>query len=429
MVDIKEKKLIKSWEFTTSSLSWGGGAGWTGQPVIVKWPDKVKKIMNIKEKFKNKKDFVEVIYGSLDGKIYFFDLESGELSRKPISIKNPIKGSVSIDPRGYPLLYVGQGIPETGKIGYRIFNLINGKLLYFINGIDSIAFRKWGAFDGSALINRNTDTFILGGENGLFYFVKLNTNFDINKGTIKINPKLIKYRYKIKNNNFQGIENSVAAYRNVAYFADNGGSIQAIDLTTLSPIWALEKSDDIDATITLEIDNGIPYLYSGTEVDKQGKNGMSIIRKLNGLNGKIVWKKEYRCLSVKGKHPINGGMFATNVIGKKEIKNIVIFTLARYKNFNSSLMVALDKKTGKEIWRWEMKNYSWSSPVDIYSKNGKAYIIQCDSKGYMYLIKGKTGKIVDKIDLKFNIESSPAVYTNYAVIATRGDKIYCVKIT
>lgn len=280
-VDIKENKLEKIWSFTTKSRSFGPGAGWTGQPSIIKWPEKIKKIMNIKDKFKNKENFIEVIYASLDGRVYFFDLETGEQTRKPIDMKKPIKGSVSIDPRGYPLLYVGQGIPDTKEIGYKIFSLINGEQLYFINGRDEYAFRKWGAFDGSALINKYTDTLILGGENGIFYKVKLNTKFDIENKQIIINPIVTKYRYKILGNRYQGIENSVVAYKNLVYFADNGGGIQCIDLITMQPLWVWydNNADDTNASLTLELEKDVPYLYVGTEQDKQGTKGYAYFKK------------------------------------------------------------------------------------------------------------------------------------------------------
>lgn len=425
---IVEEKLEKIWDFTTATSSWGGGAGWTGQPVLVRWSEEIKEIMNIKEDYKNQPGFTEVIYGSLGGKIYFLDLYGGKPSRDPISIKNPIKGSVSIDPREYPLLYVGDGINESGKFGYRIFNLINGKEIYFINGIDKFAHRGWGAFDSSGIINPNRDTLIEAGENGILYNVKLNTDFNLEEGTITINPEIIKYRYKIKGNNHQGIENSIAIYKNLAYFGDNGGSVQGIDLTDMKAVWALEKSDDIDSTITIEAIDDIPYLYVGTEVDKQGSKGMAILRKINGLTGEISWRKEYECLSILGDRPTNGGVLATNIIGKNEIDNLVIFTLARFNRLNSGLMVALDRETGEEIWRWEMPHYAWSSPVDFYNKDGKAYIIQCDSAGNMHLLEGATGKILDKINLSSNIEASPAIFEDMIVVATRGGRIFGIRI-
>ncbi len=51
--------------------------------------------MNIDDKFKSKENFTEVIYASLDGKVYFLDLETGEKSRSVINVGNPIKGSLS----------------------------------------------------------------------------------------------------------------------------------------------------------------------------------------------------------------------------------------------------------------------------------------------------------------------------------------------
>ncbi|MFK2825313.1 PQQ-binding-like beta-propeller repeat protein [Bacillus sp. B190/17] len=419
--------LEPMWSFTTRlSPRWGGGAGWTGQPAIVKWDDDVQEMMNIKDEFKNKEDFTEVIYASLDGNIYFFDLESGQPSREPIPIHNPIKGSVSIDPRGYPLLYTGQGIPQQGDIGFRIFSLIDGKLLHFIPGIEADAYRLWGAFDGSALVNRETDTLIIGGENGLFYNIKLNTVFNKEEKSISIAPETIKYRYKVTGNEHQGIENSVAVYKNLAFFADNGGSVQGIDIMTMKPIWALPGTDDTDASIVIDEEEQVPVLYTGTEVDKlRGSNSHSLIRKINGITGEVMWTKEYAAFYHES---VNGGMLATPVIGKNEIKDLAIFTVARHKKIDAGLMVALDKATGQEVWRWEMPCYTWSSPVAVYDQDGRAYLIQSDSAGTIYLLNGKTGEIINQLNLGANIEASPAVFNDSIVVATRGGKIFGVKI-
>lgn len=428
VADIKEMKLKEEWSMETSSGSWGGGAGWTGQPSIIRWSEEVKGIMNLKDEYKNKVDFTEVVYASLDGRIYFLDLETGSRTREPINIYNPIKGSVALDPRGYPLLYVGQGIPERGKIGYRIFSLIDGKELYFIEGIDKVAYRGWGAFDSAPIIDKDKDTMLLAGENGLFYNIKLNTNFDKEKKTISIAPEVTKYRYKISGNSYQGIENSIAAYKNLAYFADNGGSIQCLNLKTMKPVWTFNSGDDTDSTITIEVKGDIPYIYTANEVDKQGAKGKAYLRKIDGITGKLVFEKAYEAMSLLGEHPVNGGVLATNVIGKKDLSNLVIFNVARYKEFNAGLIVALNSETGEEVWKLEIPNYCWSSPVDVYDSKGKGYLIQGDSVGNLYLIEGKSGKIINTINLGSNIESSPAVFNNIIVLATRGGKIFGVKV-
>lgn len=54
-VDVKDKELEVLWQFNTSSSTWGGGAGWTGQPSIVKWPEELRKSMNIYDEFKDKR--------------------------------------------------------------------------------------------------------------------------------------------------------------------------------------------------------------------------------------------------------------------------------------------------------------------------------------------------------------------------------------
>ena len=426
---ISQKELNVKWKTSTSFSSWGGGAGWTGQPSIIKWDEELKNSMNIDDKFKSKENFTEVIYASLDGKVYFLDLETGEKSRSVINVGNPIKGSLSIDSRGIPMLYVGEGINESGVTGFNIYSLIDGSSLYEINGYDEYAYRGWPAFDSSALIYPDGDIVIEGGENGILYITKLNTDYDKYTNTVSVNPEILKYRYYTGEGYGRlGIENSVAAYANLLYFADNNGDIQCIDLRKMEPIWVIEGLDDIDASITIEAEEGVPYLYVGDEVDHQGISGISTIRKINGLTGEVVWKNEFSCQSVVGTDATNGGVLATNVIGKNNISDSVIFSLARYDGFNSGAIISINKSTGEIQWETKVDNYLWSSPVDFYDKNGNAYIIQCDSIGNMFLIDGKNGEILNSLTLDANIEASPAIYEDTIVIAPRAGSIYGIEI-
>lgn len=426
---ISRKELNVKWKTTTSFSSWGGGAGWTGQPAIIKWNEDLKNSMNIDEKFKSQANFTEVMYASLDGKVYFLDLKSGEQSRNTIKVGNPIKGSLSIDSREIPMLYVGEGIDEGGTTGFNIYSLIDGSSLYEINGYDDYAYRGWPAFDSSALIYPEGDIVIEAGENGILYIIKLNTNYDRENNTVSINPETLKYRYYTGDSYGRlGIENSVVAYANLLYFADNNGEIHCIDLRKMEPMWIVEGLDDIDATITLEEEDGVPYLYIGDEVDHQGIIGTSTIRKINGLSGEVVWKNEFTCESVVGGDATNGGILATNVIGKNNISDLVIFSLARYDGFSSGAVIAMSKSTGEVVWETKVNNYLWSSPVDFYDEDGNGYIIQCDSAGNMFLIDGRTGIILNTITLDANIEASPTIYEDMIVIATRGGSIYGIEI-
>ncbi|MCI0545350.1 MAG: hypothetical protein L0Z49_13060, partial [Actinobacteria bacterium] len=67
------------------------GMGWTGQPVVYEREDGV----------------TELIFGAYDRAVHFVDAETGEDLRPPFPTGDIIKGSVTLDPDGYPLLYFG----------------------------------------------------------------------------------------------------------------------------------------------------------------------------------------------------------------------------------------------------------------------------------------------------------------------------------
>ena len=48
VLDSPPKLLKVKWTYTTKGdPKWGGGAGWTGQPLIVKWSDSIRAMMNV----------------------------------------------------------------------------------------------------------------------------------------------------------------------------------------------------------------------------------------------------------------------------------------------------------------------------------------------------------------------------------------------
>ncbi len=438
--NITEEKLEIIWEFDIGSISTqsGGywpGVGWTGQPSIVAWPEDIQAIMNIKDELKGP-DLKEVIYASLDGNIYFSDLATGEWTREPIHIGYPTKGSVSMDPRGYPLLYTGQGIGENGyetlTPAYRIFSLIDQTLLYEIGGGDPDSLRYWPNFDSSGILDIENDTFYEAGENGIIYKIKLNTDFDKDAGTITVNPKLTKYRYLNPFGDRIGIESSPAIYKNLMYCADNNGMVMCINLNTMKAEWVVPTYDDTDASPVLEVTDDGVFLYTGNEVDMSGEFGDkedkiydSTISKFNALTGKLIWEVKYPCMY---NSVINGGVLGTPVMGKNDISNLVIFGLAKNGGEYMGRLVALDKVTGEEVWAIDSEAYSWSSPTAVYTPEGKSYILYCNFAGNMYLIEGTTGKILDRVSLGANIEGTPGVFNDMAVIGSYAKKIFGVKI-
>lgn len=423
-------RLEVAWRHRTrhGKAPWYGGAGWTGQPAIVRWPTVIRHSMPRLGRYRRDEGLVEVIQGSLDGHVYFLDLFTGQPTRKPIDTGNPIKGSVSVDPRGYPLLFVGQGIPEKPGIGLQVYELIDHGRVFSQPGRDPLAPRGWGAFDSSGLLNRRTDTWFQPGENGLFYFLQLGTAFDPVALTLSVKPRVTRYRYRQAAQRQFGIENSASVAGNLAFFADNGGHVQALDLRTLQPVWNFDAGDDTDASLALELEHGRPVLYTGCEVDKTGPVGRTHLRKLDGLTGAPLWETSYPCRGALAPKKVDAGVFATPAPGSGDVDDLVYFTLSRCPDFEHGKLLALDKASGREVWRVDLPFYAWSSPTLLKDADGRSYLLQTDISGLVRLFDARIGYEVARLKLPGEVEASPAAFGNMVVLGARNDTIYGLRV-
>ena len=91
-------------------------------------------------------------------------------------------------------------------------------------------------------------------------------------------------------------------------------------------------------------------------------------------------------------------------------------------------MIAFNKETGEVVWQTETDNYAWSSPVAIYTDEGKSYIFQADASGKCCMYDGLTGQLLTSQDLGQTVEASPVVFGNYLVLGTRSG-MYGFKIS
>jgi outer membrane protein assembly factor BamB len=461
LTNMSENKLEQIWERSMggmASSSWAfswSGTGWTGQPVMVQWPDDIREMMNLHPEKKGKKDLVEVITAAMDGNIYFYDLEDGKATRPAIRTGIVVKGTPALDPRGFPILYVGQGDypPKNpgGEMGFRIFNLIDQSLLYFGNTArDNRANRPaWGALDSSPIIDGKADTLIFPCENGMIYTAKLNTVFDRVNGTIRISPEFIDYKYRSDATSSQGIESSMAIYGGYGFFADNSGSINCVDLNTMKPVWTKRLDDDNDVTPSLKQTQTGLFLYCGTEVDDQkaikgSYQGDAFIYKFDALTGQVIWKNSYKAWTYNDPgssgNDINGGIMGSLVIGKGKQSDLIIASICMTNGYMSgNTIAAFDDETGDLVWDYTMNHYTWSSPVDVYDSDGNMYLLVADSVSQIHLIDGSNGQRLDVLQIKRNylseeavsggnIESSPAVFGNILVIGTRGGLLAGVRL-
>lgn len=436
---VSSKTLTKVWSKSTSGLSdtdgiYWSGSGWTGQPLIVKWPEATRKnISAMYDWAREKEGLVEVIYATLDGHVYFYELTSGEYTREPLNLGFNYKGAGALDPRGYPILYVGSGVDSVnGRSRVKVVNLIDNSVMFEFGHNETFANRGWHMFDSSPLVSAETDQLIYPGENGILYIIHLNTKYNEQTGELSVDPdNIVKWKYngvRSGSRYWLGVESSAAIINNYIFLADNGGNLMCLDLNTLELVWVQDVLDDTNCSPVVDVENGHPYIYISTSFHYGWRSYSTAaipIFKIDAETGEIVWRTDYTCYTVQD---LSGGVQGTIAVGKNKLSDMIFVPIARTPGASSGTLAALKKDTGEVVWEKETSMYSWSSPVDFYDADGNGHLLYCNSGFNMFLIDGKTGEQLDYMNLGGNIEASPAMYGNYAVVGTRAMRTYCIQV-
>lgn len=436
---VSSKTLTKVWSKSTSGLSdtdgtYWSGSGWTGQPLIVKWPEATRKnISAMYDWAREKEGLVEVIYATLDGHVYFYELTSGEYTRDPLNLGFNYKGAGALDPRGYPILYVGSGVDSVnGRSRVKVVNLIDNSVMFEFGHNETFANRGWHMFDSSPLVSAETDQLIYPGENGILYIIHLNTKYNEQTGELSVDPdNIVKWKYngvRSGSRYWLGVESSSAIINNYIFLADNGGNLMCLDLNTLKLVWVQDVLDDTNCSPVVDVEDGRPYIYISTSFHYGWRSYSTAeipIFKIDAETGEIVWRTDYTCYTVQD---LSGGVQGTIAVGKNKLSDMIFVPVARTPGASSGTLAALKKDTGEVVWEKETSMYSWSSPVDFYDADGNGYLLYCNSGFNMFLIDGKTGEQLDYMNLGGNIEASPAMYGNYAVVGTRAMRTYCIQV-
>ena len=398
------------------------GCGWTGQPLVAQWDAETRTTMNLYEDKKEKDGLVEAIYAKLDGYIHFIDMEDGSATRDPVYIGSVFKGSGALDPRGYPILYLGAGLSVSSapQCIYAV-SLIDGTILYKLSGDHKDAHRYWYGFDGNPLVDAETDTLIWGGENAVLYTIKLNTQYDKAAGTLTMNPdppvvSIYTSKYS-RAERYSGYESSVVAADHYLFLGDNSGLLQCVDVNTMELKWVQDLQDDINATPLLEwISEEECYLYAAPSVDYN--DGNVSVYKLDALTGEILWTYDAKCIDDSA---FPGGVMGSPLLGQtgSDMEGMVIFCIGRTPTYRSAQIIAFDKKTGEILWQQEAGNNVWSSPVALYTEEGEGYIFLADISGTCYLLKGENGELIDTLEMNRTVESSPVAIGNKILLGTR----------
>lgn len=381
------------------------GSGWTGQPAIWKRPD----------------GKMEIIVGTYDRSVHFIDFETGEALRKPFKTGDIIKGSVTIDPNGYPLVYFGS---RDNK--YRILSLAGAEAeeIWALDAKDGVPYTIWNNdWDGnSSVVN---DHLIFGGENGWFYVWKLNRAKD-DQGKVNVKPEiqarmqgwndeLIK---KVGDRN-ASIESSVALFESRVYMTNSAGRVIGVDLKNVKDllpevVFDIWMGDDVDATPMVDNDG---FLYVAAEYERYLKQArdMGQLVKFNPYDKEnpIVWKVDVRASDKKV-----GGLWATPALGKNVI----------YAATHEGHLLTVDKESGAIVAEQDIGFHAWSSPIVI---GDRLLVGTCSPGGFkIYNIENPQSP-VELSHLKLQsggcIESTPAVWNGHIVVGSRDGHIYKFK--
>ena len=432
---MREDAIEGMWSSPTGGLTFNNatwtGSGWTGQPLITMWPKEVRAHMNMYDSAKEKEDLVEVIYACMDGYVYFLDLETGEKTRDSLYLGFTFKGSGALDPRGYPILYVGAGYDSNqGRARVFIINLLDCSVMYTFGNDDPFSMRgNLSYFDSSALVDAASDTLIYPGENGILYLIRLGTEYDEEAGSLSINPSdVVKWHYMGTRTStasyWLGMESSAAIYGSYMFITDNGGNFMCMDLNTLQLIWVQDILDDANSTPVLAEEDGKLYLYVSTSFHLGWRSSYSAvvpIWKIDAETGEIVWQRDYECYSQEG---VSGGVQSTIASGTGDLEDYIYVTVSRTGDPSYGVLSCIEKETGEVVWEHKAI-YAWSSPVCVYGRNGKGRVIYCSCNGNMYLLDGKDGEVLSTFALSNGaIEASPAVYEDKVVVGTRAGQIW-----
>ena len=368
----------------------------------------------------------------------FYNLLDGTATRDAIDLGVPSAGGLSLATNGTPLLGVGQSHSKVGssvkKSGYHLVNLLTNKEEKLIQTDGKEKNSSFSGVLGAGLFDSKTGTLIFGSQGGVLYTAELGKQaetYDYQSGKITLSSTLQSYKTLAKGQEkkYTNINGSVAMYGSYVYYADKTGILQCVDVNSLTPVWAVNLGDDVEATPALDMeDENTVALYIGNTILLQRKKGVVNLNRINALTGEIEWT--YEVTDAKYQSGEDVGLEASPLVGQNGIYNLVIFTVTNGKNGSSVL--ALDKKTGALKWQADFTAEAYSSPVAVYNENGDAWIVQALYDGTVNLLNASNGQVLDTLTLTdAQIKASPAVYNDLLVIGTTGKKnsaVYCIRI-
>jgi outer membrane protein assembly factor BamB len=376
--------------------------------------------------------------GSYDHKFHFVDAATGEPTRTPIVTGDIVKGTASLDPDGFPLVYFGSRDDHLRIVALDreepevIWEFVTPKPLCTLATRDQHGTSCFGLWndDWDAAPRIINDVLFASSESSVFYIWKLNRSYDAD-GRVQVDPEVL-VEFPAWNDeliaNIQAgctigvrcpstsIESTPVFFEGRVYFGTSAGWIVGLDITNVEDgvapkVFEYWMGDDSDGSIVIDEEG---MLYVPSEWKRFLPRGQEV--------GQLVKLDPYTDSDPRvwgmfsiTTPPAQGGMFSTPALGDGVI----------YVVTNRGFLVVLDKETGDELAALPFPAQSWSSPVVIGDR-----LLVADNTGVLHLfdvtdpaapvevwtIKVGTGRI----------EATPAVWDGRIYIWNRDGFLYAV---
>ena len=387
------------------------GNGWTGQPII--WEHDGE---------------IEMMLGAYDQRFHFIDAETGIRTRSPIATGDLVKGSPTLDPDGYPIVYFGS---RDNKL--RAVALDRSDPVEIWSATNDLTVEGRWNDDWDANPRIVNGYLFQGSENSFFYIWKLNRSYD-ELNLVHMDPELV-FSMPTWNDELMSkimpcgaadpvicqatsVENSAVLFEGRVYFANSGGRVigldisgldQGVDPTIVFDYWV---GDDVDASLMVD-DEGMLYVSAEYERYTDRSETLGQLMKLNPYDtdgDPWIWGN-----FALTDYPTKGGFWASPALGDGVI----------YAVSNKGYLLALDQDTGEEVWIWTVAPGTWSSPSVVGD-----HLIVADQAGFL-----RDFDITDPRSPVLNwtfqvsaapVEATPTIWRGTIYLASRDGFFYAI---
>jgi outer membrane protein assembly factor BamB len=391
------------------------GIGWTGQVVLT-------------DRGGDGRRDVEVMVGGYDGAVHFFDGATGARTRPAFVTGAMVKGTETIDPDGFPLVYVGS------RDGFLRAVAMDRDVPTELWRLGRHPQGVWNN-DWDANPTVLDDVLYAGGEDSWFRMWRLHRSYGPD-GLVTVDPELLVEVPAFDDALFArlgdtnvSIESSPAITADRVYWVNSGGRVMGIDrqaalagrtIVTFDH-WV---GDDADASIVVDRD-GMLIVAVEEERRLPAAEGMGQLIKLDPARrgDPVVWRLDVPAdpVALRADPETPGGIWATPAIFGDHL----------YVPTHAGELLVVDHRDGRVVWRERLGGPLWSSPAVVEEPGGAPWLVvgTCATAGLRgYLLEDPAAPELQwTVALPGCVEATPVVWRGSIYVGTRDGRLHAVR--